>query len=973
MTAPPLSALTLRAVVFVTDAPLAVELAVEHNRPTPVLVVAPPSERQRVESIGAHWSNLTAAVQATRGWAARYRHSTPNSKAYERFCFQRWLIAWEALRPWALPADAAVAVLDSDILLFRSAASWLAQLAAAPAHARSQTAGVMIAAFQLHSPATLQAFADFLRSLYAMPTHRLGGVLDRFGVSRPLAGVSAAARRALSRGLVAAANRSTPGRYRHFSDVQAMEAFCAKGWRCSVMDHSPRRKIADAVQPYGAQAADCAAEYVVTVNALGGSKLMYHAAASAAPPAADDGRGCGPLGHDKGDGPRWAAALRWRARRPHVVDEAGMLHALCLVHLQGPRSKQLLLAPMVRRGAAPAPRPAYARRRRLAAKAADPIVPEIWLPSATTPTALRAVFLANTRCARCSGAGQRAPLWLNALPLTAHPGLDRSDGVFKRGAAQADFVLAALRGAGLECTDLDAQPHVTVGGRVGCAAAAARPGEQRLVLADWKNWHFAGLQGSATGEPAVALRRVRGFYAALRELLRADGGGALPPAGLLMHVSEWALEATLDAVGRVLAATGVDPRPLTFAHYNHGTMRREYRLGVGGGGEAESTWAPLQRWSRSAGLGSRKPRLSEPIRQAWWSNLLWIMAVRKPSAATKKVLKVLKPCGRHPSTDAALPGGDSLPPAKFLLLGGRHRYFRGLVTLALAKRGLLVDGTARWSGGRYGFCDGSAMAWAGQRAVATALAAAAPPESRAPFSADEERRLLGDASLVRRVCAALPRVLDVAPDSKADAKVLESSWALWRGVRFALTFESDMVAHDGGERLFITEKSLKPMEHGLPFVMLGSPGTLAVLRALGFRSFAPAINESYDEILDGTERLRAALAEAARLAEMGDEAWRALVSGGEVAAALRHNLRHMHCGGLKRTMADLALSVVDGALVVPPAPPPPPPPPPEAGWFSRLGGWIKRWTLARLYGDRFEQLAQTRCVGACTGEFLDQV
>ena len=83
---------------------------------------------------------------------------------------------------------------------------------------------------------------------------------------------------------------------------------------------------------------------------------------------------------------------------------------------------------------------------------------------------------------------------------------------------------------------------------------------------------------------------------------------------------------------------------------------------------------------------------------------------------------------------------------------------------------------------------------------------------------------------------------------------------------------------------------------------------------------------------------------------MGEEAWSALVSGGEVAAALRHNLRHMHCGGLKRTMADLALSVVDGALVVPPAPPPPPPPPPEAGWFSRLGGWIKRWTLARLYG-----------------------
>ena len=388
---------------------------------------------------------------------------------------------------------AAVAVLDSDILLFRSAASWLAQLAAALAHARSQTAGVMIAAFQLHSPATLQAFADFLRSLYAMPTHRLGGVLDRFGVSRPLAGVSAAARRALSRGLVAAANRSTPGRYRHFSDVQAMEAFCAKGWRCSVMDHSPRRKIADAVQPYGAQAADCAAEYVVTVNALGGSKLMYHAAASAAPPAADDDRGCGPLGHDKGDGPRWAAALRWRARRPHVVDEAGMLHALCLVHLQGPRSKQLLLAPMVRRGAAPAPRPAYARRRRLAAKAADPIVPEIWLPSATTPTALRAVFLANTRCAVLWRGAARTALAERAAAHGA-PRARPQRRRLRRGAAQADFVLAALRGAGLECTDLDAQPHV----RSQAASDARRRRRGRAS------------SGSSSPTGRIALRRAAG-------------------------------------------------------------------------------------------------------------------------------------------------------------------------------------------------------------------------------------------------------------------------------------------------------------------------------------------------------------------------------------------------------------------------------------------------------------------------------
>ena len=56
MTAPPLSALTLRAVVFVTDAPLAVELAVEHP--------ADARARRRAavgaaagRGVGAHWSN----------------------------------------------------------------------------------------------------------------------------------------------------------------------------------------------------------------------------------------------------------------------------------------------------------------------------------------------------------------------------------------------------------------------------------------------------------------------------------------------------------------------------------------------------------------------------------------------------------------------------------------------------------------------------------------------------------------------------------------------------------------------------------------------------------------------------------------------------------------------------------------------------------------------------------------------------
>ena len=173
-----------------------------------------------------------------------------------------------------------------------------------------------------------------------------------------------------------------------------------------------------------------------------------------------------------------------------------------------------------------------------------------------------------------------------------------------------------------------------------------------------------------------------------------------------------------------------------------------------------------------------------------------------------------------------------------------------------------------------------------------------------------------DAALVRSLCSVLPKVLDVAPDVKSDRKVLDSDDAIWRNVRFALTFESDMVAADpAAELLFVTEKAIKPMQNGLPFVILGSPGALATLRALGFKTFAPAINESYDHVLDGRRRLQHALAEVERLTALSDDAWRALASdGGALAEAVRHNQRHVVCGGLRRTLGAHAVQLVARAL-----------------------------------------------------------
>ena len=58
-------------------------------------------------------------------------------------------------------------------------------------------------------------------------------------------------------------------------------------------------------------------------------------------------------------------------------------------------------------------------------------------------------------------------------------------------------------------------------------------------------------------------------------------------------------------------------------------------------------------------------------------------------------------------------------------------------------------------------------------------------------------------------------------------------------------------------RVHLTEKVLRPIACGHPFILVGGPGSLAVLRHYGFRTFDPYIDESYDNIQDDQQRLAA--------------------------------------------------------------------------------------------------------------------
>ena len=61
---------------------------------------------------------------------------------------------------------------------------------------------------------------------------------------------------------------------------------------------------------------------------------------------------------------RWASRLRWRTATAFAPDALGRLHGLCLVHLQGPRTKELFM------GALTTPARARARQNRTEQKSA---------------------------------------------------------------------------------------------------------------------------------------------------------------------------------------------------------------------------------------------------------------------------------------------------------------------------------------------------------------------------------------------------------------------------------------------------------------------------------------------------------------------------------------------------------------------------------------------------------------------------
>ena len=117
--------------------------------------------------------------------------------------------------------------------------------------------------------------------------------------------------------------------------------------------------------------------------------------------------------------------------------------------------------------------------------------------------------------------------------------------------------------------------------------------------------------------------------------------------------------------------------------------------------------------------------------------------------------------------------------------------------------------------------------------------------------------------------------------------------------------------HFNNKTIFISEKTFKPVLLKMPFVSLGNPGTLKVLKELGFKTFDKWIDESYDTDLPLDKRCDIIVSEIARLSEMTSQ--ERISIRNEMSDILEHNYNvlknHMKRSDLVESLMDIGKQI----------------------------------------------------------------
>jgi hypothetical protein len=127
--------------------------------------------------------------------------------------------------------------------------------------------------------------------------------------------------------------------------------------------------------------------------------------------------------------------------------------------------------------------------------------------------------------------------------------------------------------------------------------------------------------------------------------------------------------------------------------------------------------------------------------------------------------------------------------------------------------------------------------------------------------------------------AQLPMDLNYRITGEDAGKTVVSDLEYYENSYFSLVTETIFFkerghhAYETNDRLFLTEKTFKPIFAQHPFLILASEGHLSALRDLGYKTYHPYIDETYDTIENDHDRLATIIEEVKRLCNQTDEEW----------------------------------------------------------------------------------------------------
>jgi hypothetical protein len=214
-------------------------------------------------------------------------------------------------------------------------------------------------------------------------------------------------------------------------------------------------------------------------------------------------------------------------------------------------------------------------------------------------------------------------------------------------------------------------------------------------------------------------------------------------------------------------------------------------------------------------------------------------------------------------------------PKKFVSFNGKGRPHRTYVVLRM-----MADGY--WDKGLISLLGHESDENPSPEAVATQIVRFPQSQRLAPLIPEFLTKLPLSVDISREGSRAGHALKLVLPWASPDANAYDQTY-------FSVVLDTSF-ADEG--TVFHTPIAYKSYMNFSPFVYFGNAGGLRTLRELGFRSFAPFIDESYDDIVDNSQRMAAAYAQFERLVNMTDAD---LAYGLEsVWDALEHNYEFIH-------------------------------------------------------------------------------